>query len=492
MTAEAETTYRLFGTGILPLWAGAVLTAGAAAAAILLLRGELRRRRRPRAPAALYVTRTLVAVLLGLLVMQPVLFVRQERARPGLLTLIADRSRSMLRTDPYPDGMLLDIASALRMPEGIGREVSAGRARRELLALQPAVEQWHGQSRAIHDELAQGLPWGRAFEETIGNQARDAAKAAVRIRAVVEAAGRLEARLADQSRSRPASKPAGEAPAPDAKRLQPLYELADQLVLLRDRLSKSAGIALDEPRAGRLVRAQEDLLVAWRAAAAALAKLQQSCDARFLGTLGEPARERLRGLSKRSRFDLARSLARQVAKDPHLGARHRVRLAGFDDLGPENAPGQTDLFAAIDDVSMRSLEEVVSGMVLFSDGRQNLPERPDAMRRLAGRGVKFVAAGVGLGGELPDVAVVDYRLPGVILGGQDATLVAHLKTAVPDGTDIQVELSGKAGALARKRLKAAGPEAEVTSPSACPGRAAGRWRCRRRRPASIRRRTTTA
>lgn len=450
MTPDVRTTYRLVSMGVLPVWAGALLALCAATAALLLLRGEMRRRKRRKAPALLYAARTLLALLLGVLVMQPVLFIRREWGQPGVLALVADRSRSMLRADRYADAVLLDLASALKWPGTERREVLPGRLIQHLVTLEPILEAWRQQVFAIQDELAQGLPWGAAFEETVGRLARETAARSAELRDLLEALSKLEARLAA------APKPSGKSATPDPKLFAPLYLLADQLASLRDAMGKAAGAPLDEERAAGLLRAHDDLLSALRAATPAMAALQHWCDERFLGGAPPAARRELEGISKRSRFQLAKGLARQIANDPLLAARHRVRLLGFEDLAPANALENTDLFAPIDELLAGSLDEVVSGIVLFSDGRQNLPERPEVLRRLSGRDAALLLAGVGVGGEGPDVAIADCQLPGVLLGGQEATLVADLKAAVPKGTPIQVELSSGARPLASQSLEADG------------------------------------
>jgi len=489
-----RTTYRLVSMGVLPVWAAILLTLCAATVAFWLLRGELRRRRRRRAPALLYAARTLLLVCLGVLVAQPVLFIRREWDQPGVLALIADRSRSMLRADAYPNAVRLDLASAMRWPATERRETLPGRIRQHLLTLEPNAETWRQQVFAIQDELAQGLPWGVAFEETVSRLGKETTARSLELRGPVEALGRLESRLAPRSEgpaslpraSRPregkiaealgvpsrGSKPAGGGAAPDPKLFAPVYLVADRLASLRDALGKSAGAPLDEPRAAGLLRACDDFLVSLGAAAPALAALQQWCDERFLGDLPQAAIQELEALSKRPRFELAAGLAKQIAEDPLLAARHQVRLIGFEDLTPANALENTDLFAPIDELLRESLDEVVSGVVLLTDGRQNLPERPEVLRRLASRDVALLLAGVGVGGEPPGVAIVDCQAPGLLLGGQEATLVVDLEASVPRGTPIQVELSAGSRSLANQSPRADGTgQARVAlsfrAPEAC-------------------------
>ena len=455
MTPDVHTSYRLVGMGQeIPAWAGLLLTLCAATAAVLLLRGELRRRRRRSAPALLYAARTLLAACLGLLVVQPVLFIRREWDQPGVLALIADRSRSMLRADHYSQEERLDLASALNLPAMRERETLPGRIQQQLLALEPAAAGWRQEVFAIQDELGQGLPWGAAFGATVSRLAEDSAEQSAELREHVEALGKLEARLA--------SAPKEEA-GPDPGLFAPLYLVAERLSALRDALARAAGNPpLDEPRAAGLLRDHDALLAALRAAGPAMASLQRWCDERFLGGLPQAARKELEGLSAQPRFELAARLARQLARDPALAAKHRIQLVGFDQLTPADALDHTDLFAPIDQLLAASLDEVVSGAVLFSDGRQNLPERPEVLRRLASRDATLLLAGVGVRiagnppGEPPNVAIADYRLPGVLLGGGDAAVVVDLKAAVPKGTAIQLELTAGTKPLARQSLTADG------------------------------------
>jgi len=89
MMHEVRTSYRLVSMGVLPVWLGILLAVGAAAAVLLLLRAELRARKRRRNPALLTAARVLLAACLGVLVLQPVLFVRREWDQPGVLARVA-------------------------------------------------------------------------------------------------------------------------------------------------------------------------------------------------------------------------------------------------------------------------------------------------------------------------------------------------------------------------------------------------------------------
>jgi len=476
-----RTTYRLVSMGVLPVWAGVLLTLCAAMAAFLLLRSELRQRRRRKAPALLYAARCLLAVCLGVLLTQPVLFIRREWDQPGVLVLAADRSRSMLRADPYPDAMRLDLASALKCPGTERRETLPGRIRQHFSTLEPIAETWRQQAVAIQEELGQGLPWGAAFDQTVTRLGKEVAVRCPDLGGLIDALGKLESRMAAEGATslpkvsdlregmprtlRPEDspeyppegvKPSGGSVAPDPKLFAPVYLVADRLALLRDTLGKSAGRPLDEAGATVLVRAHDDFLASLRAAVPALAALQQGCDERFLAALPQAVIKEIEALSKRSRFGLATDLGSQIAGDPALAARHRVRLLGFEELTSANALENTDLYAPIDQLLRDSLDEVVSGVVVLTDGRQNLPERLEVLRRLASRDAALILAGVGVGGEVPGVAIVDCQAPGVLLGGQEAALGVDLKAIVPKGTPIQVELSCGAKSLASQSIEADG------------------------------------
>ncbi|MCX5660384.1 MAG: hypothetical protein NTW19_11765 [Planctomycetota bacterium] len=452
---------QLVASGPLPAWAVALIVVAALAGALWLLRGEARARRRPVRLRLLMTTRTIVIVLLGLLLAQLVLVTRREERRPATLLLMADRSRSMLRADAYDGVALLDLAQALGVAGLDGREAVAGRAERFLQAGRPKLAATRATLTRVSDEISQGLPWSERFTKSFAEHQADLTRLAEDLRPLCASLAAIEARA--PAATAPATAPAATSPTSAPASLTAVYELPAQLAALAASFANPA-TALAYPASAAAARAKgEELAQAWAEATRALQAAQARFDAAYLARATPELRRELEEVKRLTRFELAHRLAKRLEADARIAPKHRIELVGFDALTPGDALPYTDLYEPLAQTLTRLTDATLSGLVVLSDGQQNVPDRPAVMTRLTGRAIPFVAAGVGLADEPMDVAVTDYEAPTLVQRDKPVELVAKLKTAAPEGTDIAVTLSDGEKVLANAAIKAdGGRRAEVT------------------------------
>lgn len=459
--------HQLVASGPLPAWAVALIVLAALAGALWFLRGEARARRRPVRLRLLMATRTTVILLLGLLLAQLVLVTRREERRPATLLLLADRSRSMLRADAYDGVALLDLAQSLGVAGLDGRQTAAGRADRLLQAGRPKLGALRATLARVSDEVSQGLPWSDRFTKALATHQAELTRLAEELRPLCTSIATVDAKLPTPATA-PATSPAtasaaATGPAATAPSLSVALELPAQLAAVAASLANPA-TALADPAAAAAARTRgEELASAWADASRALQAAQARLDAAFVAQAGPELRTALDGVRRLSRFELARSLARRLETDPRIAGKHRVELVGFDPLTPADALPYTDLYEPLGQTLARLADATLSGLVVLSDGQQNVPDRPAVMSRLTGRSIPFMAAGVGLADEATDVAVTNFEAPTLVLRDKPVDLTAQLKTAAPEGTEIAVTLADGEKVLASTTLKADGRRrADVT------------------------------
>ncbi len=460
-------TYNLVSTGMLPAWAAVLVWIAATALVLLMLRGELGKRSGKARTPWLYVIRSAMAVLLGILLLQPVLLVRKQIEHPAALPVIADRSRSMLRSDSYSTRELLDLAALIHPEMLSGRQVAASGCAATLQRELPAQEKGRLSIEAISNQLAQGLPWGNSFDETVGGEFARIKELNQKLRGHADRLSSVEAemRKADSaSRGGQKENPGQAAEGQDASAPHPekpfrtIEGLLKAVAQLEDSLKSSAGRIGNGDEIAAVLQNYRAVSSAWPEAQAAANQIQDRCDAAFWENLQQEARERLSSVSAMNRFSMAESFAKSLLKDAEITGRHEVRMIGWEALDDSNALSETDLFAPLSDAVAATVKEAVGGIVLVSDGCQNLPEDPGVLRRMKARGIPLVAAGVGQRSRQEDVAVLDFRIKRIMLVGAKETARITLKTSVPKDTPVNVSIDAPSGNIARKSFPADGTE----------------------------------
>ncbi|MBI2193959.1 MAG: hypothetical protein HYU36_18435 [Planctomycetes bacterium] len=444
-----QVTYKLATTGRLPFWAGTLIGTAILAACLLILRAELRRLRRRRGPRWLYLTRPLIILSFTWLLLQPVLYIRSETPERGRLLLLLDDSASMFLRDRYPDrSARLDLAQLLRLPGTEDRpdlcQRYAARLREQQEEIGPLVDRL----RRHLDELEQGMPWGDSFTATLEDAG---VKAGPWARFTEDHAASL-AQLESSLSSQPAENLAATDPEISA-RFAAVREHAASCLRLRDILRRWRQNPDKTPQAlVEIQAAYERLATLLAAALPALQSLQAGNDEKFLGQSEAGLPASLARVEESPRLALATQALERSGLLEALSRKHRaeVRLlqtaplsepgASAADLRPDQAARHTDLFTPIERLIEKYSLELLSGIVLLTDGQQNARPRPEVLQRIQKIHVPFLAVGVGSPLPAPDLALVDYRLPSLVLSGQKAAADVTVKTAMPAGTPYAVTL----------------------------------------------------
>lgn len=484
MKPTQSTHYSLISNGVLPLWLCILLGLFALTAVLILLRRELEGRRALKQLTRMYAVRGAIVLALAFLIAQPILYIRRETTQPAELIVVADRSRSMLRKDAYDGTELLDLAAAAGVEGLEARELTPAKILRMMRREEDSSKKSARQCEEISDELAQGLPPGAGFTQQLDDQRTRITPFVEDLRKLAGDFSKLEQRIRDRAATTGSAKTEAtqyEIPY-DPTPFKFYAALLSRAEDLHKNLSDANGKTLTVERAAALKKAHEELATSWDAAFPALTALQNNCDQSFLKAQPDATRASLKQIAELSRFDLAKRIVERLSRDPALAERHAIRLAGFEPLDARNADANTDLFAPLDTIAGGTSRGVIAGIALITDGQQNMPERPEVLRRIAGRGIPFVAAGVGSASPLADVAILDYRISRLQIAKKTSTIDVTLKTEVPVGTAIDVSLAvagaGTAGSkvLAQRHLVADGNARTLLQLAfTAPPEAAGLW-----------------
>jgi len=440
---SVEYTYRILGKGLLGPWEAGALTVCLLVAALLLSRAQWRRAPGRAVRAALTAIKVALVLLLGWLLFQPSLFVRQETRRPGLLVLLADDSASMsVRDNPERLSDLLDLVELVEGGAPEGRLTAARDAHRLLDALAPEAQADVAQVDRIIEELENGFPGGPAFRERLAGVSSkwqaDAAALSVafqRLRTETADLGALD--LAEDKRSEATT-------------------LTDKITFVSEKV-QMAGDALAALAGGAVLSAEgiaparagmAGALADVRAAAMDAAALRDLLDEAFLAAAAESVQARCKALEGLSRLELVVRLIQDAPALGKLARKHRVRVraaaAGAEtETNALRADAQsTDFFLPLRTILNEHSRDVVTGIILFSDGRQNsFADLGGVLEALRARSIPVHTVAVGSSRQARDLALVDYRLPSLCAAGREAVLTVLVRTAVPKGTPFRVTVA---------------------------------------------------
>ena len=469
MTTPAKLTLELSHTGMLPIWVALPLCAALLALCLVILRAEIRRLRRRGGRRWLYATRSLVVVAFSWVLIQPILFIRRETAERGRLVLLLDDSKSMFLTDEYQSlSSRLDLAQLLRLPGISGRSSECQRYAGQLRVQQDVLNGFLEAVRDLSDELAEGLPWGKSFTDSIQQQCRAIRGWARAAEQQSAALGKLQASLA--------------GPEEDSGR----QDYGKHFSAVRDYGAACSQVAQflaewqDKPvrTAESLMEIQEAygrVAGALPAALEALQALQVGADQQLLEKGTDEISATLGRLAGMSRIQLAAQALERSGLMAELDGQHRLdvlRLKGLASLrggephslavpADEDAQPVTDYYGPLEALTQRHSLDLVSGIVLFTDGRPSRPERPEVLQQLVKQRIPLVTVGVGSTDPVPDMAIADYACPRVALPGKKVVLAVTLKDSVAEPIPYAVRLlegdselakaQGEAGASATIR-----------------------------------------
>ena len=462
MTTPAKLTLEFSHTGMLPIWVALPLCGALLVLCLFILRAEIRRLRRRGGRRWLYVTRSLVVAAFSWVLIQPILFIRTETAERGRLVLLLDDSRSMFLTDEYQDlSSRLDLAQLLRLP-GISERSSVCQTYAAQLRRQESeLTDFLAAVRRLSDELAEGLPWGDSFTGALDEQCRA-------IRAWARASEQQAAALGKLQASLDAAEE--EIGHPDyAKHFSAVrsYEAACSQVAQflsewQDQPVRTAESLIEIQDAyGRIEGALPDAVEALRV-------LQAASDEQLLAEGPEEISAELARIVGMSRIQLAGQALQRSGLLAELDGQHRLDVLRLKELASlrsgeppslavpevEDAQPVTDYFGPLEALTKRHSLDLVSGIVLFSDGRPSRLDRPEVLQRLVKQRIPLVAVGVGSTDPVPDMAIADYACPRVALPGKKVVLEVALKDSVAEPVPYVVRLLAGDSELARAQGEA--------------------------------------
>jgi len=460
-----RTTFELAHTGRLPLWVALLAGAALLALCLILVRAEARRLRRRRGIRWLYVTRTLVVLAFTWLLVQPLLFIRRETTERGRLIVLVDDSKSMFLSDDYRNlSARLDLAQLLRLPGTERRSRFALDHAASLRRLEEKLARSMDAVQGYLDELEQGLPWGDSFTTALRRQADDARPWEDLASEMIAGVERLRSALSQ-------GKEAEEVAKNDAL-VVPVREFVTELQRLIERLGawreapQMTIWSLQEIRAA--CASLRDLVAP---SIAALEALQAEADVQATASGPEELPESLSAVQEMSRFRLASTALQNSGLLAELSRRHELEIrrlrglegllspggAGIRALESQDAQPVTDFYEPLERLVRELSLELLSGIVLVTDGQQNSRVRPEAILRLVKQRIPLVAVGVGSTEGAQDLAIADYAIPGIAVAGKKAEFQATLKSAAPAGTRYRFSLLDGAAELARIEGEVAEP-----------------------------------
>ncbi|HPD13970.1 MAG TPA: hypothetical protein PLE19_03430 [Planctomycetota bacterium] len=455
-------------------WLWPIALGGAAIVEALLLLYALERRIVPRrVGTALVALRLAMALLVVLMLAQPVRSVDLSRTLQRFVAVLVDDSASM----HVPDSQMTP-AERTRLAEALSPDVPVRpwRLERAATAVRPARE-----------KLAAQADWFAALRDA-KPEARQRQLEGSR-KATVAALTEVRQAVADQIAAIAA--PLQGKVALDARTTAAATALRDQLATeVHDRL----GQALDQLAAGRLpmvARDPEPVLALLRGAAESLAKLGprlialgDALDEAFYNSLGSVDRARIDAVALKERFALAQDLLHRAAKEPgaprrgllgDLRADYGVRLYTFAAAPaevnvteglhqtPRPAPAKqepgakepspkaaelpaeqqkTDIAAALEKVLTEMPEDRLAGIVMLTDGQHNAASRVEPLARRIGLKQLPVSSIVFGGSVKPtvDAAVVGIEAPETVYTKDKVYIHADLKLDGLAGKTVRVTL----------------------------------------------------
>jgi|GEM_PF-3990545 len=435
MIAFANVTWEFSHAGQIPFWLGLVIGAALLGICLHILGREMPRLRRRKGRKWLYLTRTLVVLATIWVILQPLMFIREQGKEEGKLLVLIDDSLSMQLSDNYSISEQLDLAQQLELP---GLEQRSDLAQRMSMLIRKQVElisQSIDSLNAIQDELEQGMPWGASFTKKLAEVAGTASTAHQDLAASVPGLDSLQEKLGKGLKQ------------------EKLKQLTEQFLVARkyveaaahaEKVLSSAKSDADAVEATRgvlraLIEQADDAVMT-------LSDLQHLEDKRLINAGAKGLAESLKKLSEETRYGLAaESLA---AMDL---ARHNVQFVRLSNpsqpatdltsFAAQTPKASTDLYSPLEELLDANAADLITGIVILTDGQQNRPARPDVIESLVKQRIPLIAVGVGSRKKTADIAIADCHAPGLVLAGKKAALSVTLKTELPAEIPFKVEIT---------------------------------------------------
>jgi hypothetical protein len=402
-------------TGV-PTWAVACGLVATLAVLFVWLRYECRRR--PSRLAAILPWTLLLAIVPAIAILwRPVVTRVQTYRHPVRRVAVLDGTRSM-NTPLAAAGVArrLDLVAVWDGEPIDGRSVAAR-------ALADALARFAASAREVAASLdrstaeaEQGLPPGPAMEAAVAGMAALAEE----IRGTV---GGLVAGVQTAMAGLPDAAAVAALPEPLAA-----VEAAASGLTAAETATNGFDSAATASRLADFVAASERM-------APLLDAAQNALDEAFIKTEGGAAISgRLAEVDGRTRRDLATLAARALPSDVTV-------------INAADGERSSDLYRMVAGAVAEGDE--TSDVVLLSDGAHNGDDGDAFLGRLRERGVRLTTVPAGLPGTaVIDGALVDWRLPRVLVAGKPAVLRAVIKATPGAACRLTVRADGAAGALA--------------------------------------------
>lgn len=443
-----DTSWLLYGDSVIPGWVLGPVLIVAVIASIRWLRAE--RRRSPVAGALLPYTWTILLVLAAWVVWQPGLVKISHWQEEATMLAYLDGSASM--QSPLFGGT--DLSTRLEVLQLMHPQALEGRPTgpRELsVALGRLLEDGSAQEndlRSLQEEIFQGLPLGETAQQTLRAYGDWAGAGKPHLRESLTAAQNAIEAMAPNERA--GLKAAGEQVAALARRIE----------LLADRIAEPSPAALQ-----LAIQSLEALLESARQTTPALDALQSAMDRQIFAWHATTLEPLLEQTAQLTRSDMARHLLAQMPNQ-------NLMVASDADQGD-----QTDIYGGVERLLANRTDQVISHLVVLSDGGHNGPAVSELTSKLKKSGIEVVTVGVGLPEPGVDLAILDFQAPPVVQAQQQLTVRATVKT--PGRIPFKLILDGPKGQLASTAITPAGTPQTIVS-LACKAPPPGRHQLRLR------------
>jgi hypothetical protein len=186
---------------------------------------------------------------------------------------------------------------------------------------------------------------------------------------------------------------------------------------------------------------------ALRAAIAGTGEVRRRLDVEYLTGAAPLVKRSVEDVRRLTRHMIARRWVESAPAMERLKAEHRVRMLRTSDgremRADSDSPRKpmTDLRTPLQRVLNEYSHDVISGVILLSDGGHNSGDRlDDVLNGLRGRSIPVHTVTIGSDRPARDLAIVDYQVPVLARKARPVSVIVRLKNTLPEGTPFQLRL----------------------------------------------------
>ena len=408
-----DTSWLLHGESPVPEWVIAVLLVAGIFVSIWWLKGE--KRRKGFSGKLLPYTWTLLLALAIWLAWNPTLVKITKWENEGRILVWLDTSESM-ETKLLGKNLSanLDFLS-LWHPEAVRDRVTApGRLKKEIQNLVQEGTQIQQILNKVQEEFAQAIPLGDSSRDAKNRYNPWASMTRTNLREAITGVQNVVDRLAQNQRA--------DLPLPSAE----LDLLAKQVELLPEMIDKPST---------RLVRdalqSLSSFIQTGRLCLSSLVEFQAAMDERFYAEHEAGLKPILEKMENQSRLDIARRLLSGPPDKDAMVLNESVRH------------DETDIYGSLENLLAEREGEVVSHVLVLSDGGQNVGSNSDEPEKLKKSGIGLIAVGIGVPEAGFDLAILDWQAKRVVRANRMMKIAVQVKT--PKSMEVPFKLRLLAG-----------------------------------------------